>query len=412
MRTLSRAGLLFLAGLFAPAFVFAACPSLKSTLAPGSRGQEVVELQLFLIGAKFLAPDLATGYFGPLTQKSVRDLQAAAGIVSSGTPASTGWGIVGPKTRAHIASRCFADPAAPVAATTTASTTPAAQVPVCTPAKEPATACETAWTKVLDESGCAISWQCPAPRAPAQSDRPPIISGITGPQSVEAGTRAEWRINAGDPEGKALRYSFSWGDGGTFERILQIAQVFTDLPASAYTYAYPGIYTLTGVVRDQAGNTAEISASVVVSAATSSVSAPAAPAAALVPPSGGVSESAFDANHWETLLNTVTGGTGSVSGSKCSTPWGNKTLNDGETLPMEPYFTQGHESLTGLVPLMRCSLGSWLACDWKGEYCFAYGSTGLPSATITPAECPSFTTWCRGKDGYSYCAVPPDTCSP
>ena len=40
-----------------------------------------------------------TGYYGQLTKAGVERFQAEQGIVSSGTPATTGYGRVGPKTR-------------------------------------------------------------------------------------------------------------------------------------------------------------------------------------------------------------------------------------------------------------------------------------------------------------------------
>jgi len=45
---------------------------------------------------------LVTGYFGPLTLKAVQRFQSKYGIVNSGTSASTGYGRVGPRTRAKL----------------------------------------------------------------------------------------------------------------------------------------------------------------------------------------------------------------------------------------------------------------------------------------------------------------------
>jgi len=44
------------------------------------------------------APLNETNYFGSLTEKAVQKFQTKYGIVSSGTPSSTGYGLVGPKT--------------------------------------------------------------------------------------------------------------------------------------------------------------------------------------------------------------------------------------------------------------------------------------------------------------------------
>src|SRR3989344_2002960 len=82
------------------------CVTLTSNLGRGMTdaptGGEVTTLQQFLISQGLLSSDSATGYFGPLTMAAVQKWQAANGIVSSGTPESTGYGRVGPATRAAI----------------------------------------------------------------------------------------------------------------------------------------------------------------------------------------------------------------------------------------------------------------------------------------------------------------------
>lgn len=77
---------------------------LSRNLSLGGRGEDVRTLQRFLIGRGLLGADFATGYFGRLTEAGVRKFQAAQGIASSGSAATTGWGAVGPRTRARIAS--------------------------------------------------------------------------------------------------------------------------------------------------------------------------------------------------------------------------------------------------------------------------------------------------------------------
>lgn len=74
------------------------------TLSRGMSGTDVKTLQLFLISQKLLAADSATGFFGALTEGAVKKFQKMRNIVSSGTLSTTGYGAVGPKTRASIAS--------------------------------------------------------------------------------------------------------------------------------------------------------------------------------------------------------------------------------------------------------------------------------------------------------------------
>ncbi len=65
----------------------------------GMRNGDVKNLQLFLVRQGYLASTNATGYFGGLTQKALQKFQCDQNIVCSGSPASTGWGSVGAKTR-------------------------------------------------------------------------------------------------------------------------------------------------------------------------------------------------------------------------------------------------------------------------------------------------------------------------
>jgi peptidoglycan hydrolase-like protein with peptidoglycan-binding domain len=69
----------------------------------GSRGQEVTDLQNYLsTNINWYPSGLVTGYFGVLTQGGVQKFQTSEGIVSSGSPVSTGYGRVGPTTMARL----------------------------------------------------------------------------------------------------------------------------------------------------------------------------------------------------------------------------------------------------------------------------------------------------------------------
>jgi hypothetical protein len=83
-------------------------------------GSDVEGLQTFLSMNAYIYPEAAvTGYFGPLTQAAVQRFQTAQGVVSAGTPATTGYGVVGPNTRISIAHSC--------AGATSATTSPTVQ---------------------------------------------------------------------------------------------------------------------------------------------------------------------------------------------------------------------------------------------------------------------------------------------
>ncbi len=75
------------------------CNVVSSNLKLGSTGAEVSQLQSFLSKDKSIYPEGAvTGYFGPMTEDAVQRWQAAHDLVTGGTPSTTGFGVVGPRT--------------------------------------------------------------------------------------------------------------------------------------------------------------------------------------------------------------------------------------------------------------------------------------------------------------------------
>ncbi|MEK7628335.1 MAG: DUF4214 domain-containing protein [Patescibacteria group bacterium] len=86
----------------------APCPTLVRNLSRGMRGSDVTQLQQFLISQNLLASDSATGFFGAMTEIAVKQWQSKNSIASAGTSATTGYGAVGPKTRAVIKAGCAA----------------------------------------------------------------------------------------------------------------------------------------------------------------------------------------------------------------------------------------------------------------------------------------------------------------
>ncbi len=77
--------------------------TISQQLELGSQGQDVSTLQGYLsTNSEWYPSALVTGYFGSLTQGGVQKFQTAQGIVSSGSPATTGYGRVGPSTLAKL----------------------------------------------------------------------------------------------------------------------------------------------------------------------------------------------------------------------------------------------------------------------------------------------------------------------
>lgn len=79
------------------------CDVVSGNLQIGTTGAEVSQLQSFLSKDKNIYPEgSVTGYFGPMTEDAVQRWQAAHNIVATGTPSTTGFGIVGPQTLKEI----------------------------------------------------------------------------------------------------------------------------------------------------------------------------------------------------------------------------------------------------------------------------------------------------------------------
>ncbi len=124
------------------------CPALFRALSLGTSGSDVLSLQKFLVAQNLLSAEAATGSFEALTQGAVQDLQTKYGVVLSGTPGTTGYGAVGPRTRALIALNCNLPGTTPLS---------------CPFAPPPTTACSTGWQANTDANGCTTSYKCSTP---------------------------------------------------------------------------------------------------------------------------------------------------------------------------------------------------------------------------------------------------------
>ncbi len=75
------------------------CETITRNLWQGVRGTDVSQLQSFLKSTGDYTYPTITSYYGPATVQAVQRYQSRMGIVSYGTPNTTGYGVVGPKTR-------------------------------------------------------------------------------------------------------------------------------------------------------------------------------------------------------------------------------------------------------------------------------------------------------------------------
>lgn len=150
--------------------VSTACVAIQHTLRMGDRGAEVAQLQDFLISKGLLPAGSATGYFGPLTRAAVQKLQANAGIVSSGDENSTGFGLVGARTRALLGCQS----PIPMMPQSGANTSPGqnytttTSLPTCPQVPRPVCANGALIFLGTDENRCSLGYACQT----VQTNRP------------------------------------------------------------------------------------------------------------------------------------------------------------------------------------------------------------------------------------------------
>lgn len=105
-RTIAIVGAVFAISLLALALIipfYANAAYISQTLDIGDSNADVTTLQTYLAQSTIFYPEaLITGYFGQLTKAGVERFQSSHGIVTSGTPETTGYGRVGPLTLAKL----------------------------------------------------------------------------------------------------------------------------------------------------------------------------------------------------------------------------------------------------------------------------------------------------------------------
>ena len=348
-----------------------ACPALARSLTIGSRGADVTGLQEFLRARNHLHVE-ATGYFGPLTEAAVRAFQAAEGVVSSGDAASTGFGVVGTRTRAAIATRCGG-----VSQTTTPVT--AAMCPLAPPT--PSVACAGSWQKLV--SGvCHTGWRCALVSA---GNKAPVVDAIQGPSALAVGQSGTWQIVAQDPEGSALTYSVTWGDE-QIEDILRslagLSQSFTSSSVLSHAYARAGTFTVRVDVKDTGGAMSSATHTVAVSSGVGSTTTP----PSFLPP---------------TALATTN--------KSCVTPWGAQVIGHGQASFWQPFFTEGAYFPATSSPIVKCDNGEWLKCSDIGTECQKYVVQTSTSTEALQSYTNVIGTRCSPKGAKKKVTVPPGT---
>jgi hypothetical protein len=96
----------------------------------------------------------------------------------------------------------------------------------------------------------------------------PIISGVSGPQTLNVNQQGTWTVKAVDPSGGYLGYGVLWGDSvAPYTSATNMSPVTADQQSATFTHAYSraGTFTPTFTVTSTTnGNSAQTSLSVVV----------------------------------------------------------------------------------------------------------------------------------------------------
>ncbi len=245
-----------LSAQFASALMIAqpVCPDTSLTIYRGARdvysGGPVSRLQNYLISEGFLAYGNNTGFFGRGTELALRRYQQAYGIINYGSAYSTGYGVFGPATRRHVASRCNGGGGG-------GAICPAIQpiVPTCQFGEQA--------IAQYDSKGCLSSYRCPSWNT---QNRAPIVTSFTGPTRLRSGETGTWSVVASDPESSSLSYSIQWGDAQNVLAAPQ-SQVYQQTTFTHAYYTY-GTYTVRITVTDPQGMSATATATVVVDQGT------------------------------------------------------------------------------------------------------------------------------------------------
>ncbi len=99
------------------------------------------------------------------------------------------------------------------------------------------------------------------------TNRAPVITGGTFPASLKVGEQGTWTVNAYDPESGPLSYRVVWGDEPV---TVGVKAAIAAIQSSSFTHVYysAGTYNPIFYVTDNAGNTAQTSATVSVGGTT------------------------------------------------------------------------------------------------------------------------------------------------
>lgn len=115
---------------------------------------------------------------------------------------------------------------------------------------------ESSGATFLNEGQCGVDY--------GKGNKPPTISGFSGPTTLPVNESGTWTVNASDPENGNLTYKVMWGDEGSAPAVMAASARDAFVQSTTFTHAYSsaGVYTVSIVVRDNVGKEAKTSSTV------------------------------------------------------------------------------------------------------------------------------------------------------
>lgn len=196
------------------------CPRLYRNLYLGAKGEDVKQVQSFLKKLGYYKYPEITGYFGPATEMALQEFQKDKQIVRGGSPETTGFGVLGPKTRRMIQNVCGEPgpepgPVKPPVLCTMEYAPVCGIKSFCPPgAKCLAPEMMKTYSNIcmLRADGAKLLHKGACKQDIPSDDNKITIQSFTGPVKLSVGQRGKWKISASNSKNKPLRYKISWGD--------------------------------------------------------------------------------------------------------------------------------------------------------------------------------------------------------
>jgi len=200
----------------------------------GARGNDVVNLQQLLSNRGYSVGRI-DGVFGSRTRNAVINYQLDSGLSATGVADS--------ETLARLSST--------VSTAAYASSTPTIYSPNC---------------PLVFVNGVVQRTCQPLPVPPPIPTQRPVISGVSGPQSLNVNQQGTWTVSASSVYGGNLSYSVNWGDQPMYAYGTNNSLSYPQQSATfTHTYVQAGTYTPVFTVTNNLGQTATTSLSVYVS---------------------------------------------------------------------------------------------------------------------------------------------------